>query len=207
MARKKSKERVFSAHEVAMICGVVNQTAINWIDKGHLEAFSTPGGQYRVYADVLAKFLQRQGMRLPEELKQALAEQMRIDRVLIIDHDKESSDHVCGYLVRRYPEYRVIQAFSGYEAGRAVLEHAPDLVILDMELPGVDGLKMCRQIRAEERLARPVIIAISRNGSGPPESAVLEAGADVLLTGPVSPESLPALIKELAETRATRRDQ
>ena len=94
MSPRKTKERVFSAHEVANICGVVNQTVINWIDKGHLAAFRTPGGQYRVYPDVLASFFKEQGMRLPEEVQKILAEQSRIDKVLIIDSDKRFVDAV-----------------------------------------------------------------------------------------------------------------
>ena len=50
------KNQNLSALEVANICGVVNQTAINWIKSGHLKAFITPGGQYRVYTDDLISF-------------------------------------------------------------------------------------------------------------------------------------------------------
>ena len=53
MSKDSRKTIVYSALEVANICGVVNQTAINWIRNGYLKAFSTPGGQYRVYQDDL----------------------------------------------------------------------------------------------------------------------------------------------------------
>ena len=56
MGKKEKKVRIFSALEVADICGVVNQTAINWIKNGFLKAFMTPGGQYRVYAEDLFTF-------------------------------------------------------------------------------------------------------------------------------------------------------
>ena len=48
MKESEGKSVVYSALEVANICGVVNQTAINWIRNKHLKAFSTPGGQFRV---------------------------------------------------------------------------------------------------------------------------------------------------------------
>ena len=51
MSKDINKTIVYSALEVANICGVVNQTAINWIRNGYLKAFSTPGGQYRIYLD------------------------------------------------------------------------------------------------------------------------------------------------------------
>lgn len=205
MAKSTRKERVFSAHEVANICGVVNQTAINWIDKGHLEAYTTPGGQYRVYADVLAKFLQKQGMRLPEELKQILAEQARIERVLIVDDDMELNDLVKQYLDKRYPEFQVNQAFDGFDAGQLVSEFKPDVVILDINLPGVDGLKLCKSIKANENLSRPIVVAISGTDSDELQQRSEEAGADAFLRKPLNLEGLPTLIEELAEARATRR--
>ena len=67
---KKSDEKsvVYSALEVARICGVVNQTSINWIKNGHLKAFKTPGGQFRVYPDDLVEFMKMRDMRIPEEV-------------------------------------------------------------------------------------------------------------------------------------------
>jgi len=189
VARTK-KERVFSAHEVANICGVVNQTAINWIDKGHLEAYSTPGGQYRVYADVLAKFLQKQGMRLPDELKQVLAEQSRIEEVLIVDDDSDFNELMRQFLVKRYPGFKVNQAFDGYDAGRQILVQKPDLIILDIKL-------------------RPIILAVSGESgeSGDAtESAAMEAGADAFLHKPIELDTLPVTIEQLAQSRATRRE-
>ena len=57
MNKDSNKTIVYSALEVANICGVVNQTAINWIRNGYLKAFSTPGGQYRIYLDDLVDFI------------------------------------------------------------------------------------------------------------------------------------------------------
>ena len=203
MARTKMKERVFSAHEVANICGVVNQTAINWIDKGHLEAFRTPGGQYRVYPDVLGKFLQHQGMRLPEELRKILEEQSKIEQVLIIDDDQQFSDSLRQFLLSHFSGFTVNQALDGFDAGRAVPMFKPDVVILNLALPGIDGLKLCRQIKEDENLTRPVIVGIGGNGIS--EEIALEAGVDALLHKPVAMETIPALIDQLAEKRATRR--
>ena len=89
MAKNEKKVRIFSALEVANICGVVNQTAINWIKNGYLKAFTTPGGQYRVYAEDLLNFLQERNMRVPEELMQIVQEEPGPEKLLIIDDEKE----------------------------------------------------------------------------------------------------------------------
>jgi CheY-like chemotaxis protein len=205
MARTNRKERVFSAHEVANICGVVNQTAINWIDKGYLEAYTTPGGQYRVYADVLAAFLQTRGMRMPDELRQILAEQAKIEQVLIVDDDVELNDMIKQYLDKRYPEFKINQAFDGFDAGKAINEHKPDLVFLDIHLPGVDGYKLCRYIKADENLSRPIVVSITGNDSEEVRAQAADAGSDGFLVKPIIFDDLPALIEQLAEERTRRR--
>ena len=206
MARTKKKERVFSAHEVANICGVVNQTTINWIDKGHLEAFRTPGGQYRVYPDVLARFLQKQNMRLPDELKEILAEQARIEQILIVDDDKEFNEMLRQVLNKLYPEAKVSQTFDGFDAGRAIPETQPDLVFLDINLPGVDGFRLCKHIKEDESLTRPLVVMITGETDPDMESRAGEVGADAFLVKPIDLEALPGLIGTLSETRATKRE-
>jgi PleD family two-component response regulator len=206
MAKAKKKKRVFSAHEVANFCDVVNQTAINWIRQGHLDAYTTPGGQYRVYADVLAKFMQSQGMRLPDEVREILAEQARIEEVLIVDDDQDLNDSIKQFLDKRYPEFKVNQAYDGYDAGRAITEYKPDVVLLDINLPGVDGFKLARNIKADENLSRPIVVAISGVSDPGTEAKAREAGADAFLAKPIDLESLPKLIEELAENRTTQRD-
>lgn len=206
MARTNKKERVFSAHEVANICGVVNQTTINWIDKGHLDAFRTPGGQYRVYPDVLARFLQKQNMRLPDELKQILAEQARIDQVLIVDDDRDFNDLVRKAIVAHYPDTKVNQAFDGFDAGRAVAELQPDLIVLDVTLPGVDGYRLCEHIKSDENLTRPIVVMVTGDPDPTVEARSMEAGADAFLRKPIDIDSLPELFGTLSEVRATRRD-
>ena len=71
MDKKIEKPVIYSALEVANICGVVNQTAINWINNGYLTAFKTPGGQYRVYPDDLVNFMSSRNMHIPMKLLNA----------------------------------------------------------------------------------------------------------------------------------------
>lgn len=206
MAKNKKKKRVFSAHEVANFCDVVNQTAINWIRQGHLEAYTTPGGQYRVYADVLAKFMQSQGMRLPDEVREILAEQAKIEHVLVVDDDTALNDLIKQFLDKRYPDFKVNQAYDGFDAGKAITEYHPDVVILDINLPGVDGFRLCRQIKADINLNRPIVITVSGMDDADTEQRARDAGADAFLRKPITLEDLPGLIEDLAQNRSTRHD-
>ena len=161
MAKNDKKVRIFSALEVANICGVVNQTAINWIKNGYLKAFTTPGGQYRVYSEDLVEFLHSRGMRLPDELQRILEEQLEVDTFLIVDDDRDLNNLVKQYLIRKYPEFSIHQAFDGFEAGRLLVEKKPGVVVLDIDLPGVNGHKLARSIKEGGGPGKPIIVAIS----------------------------------------------
>ncbi len=117
MSKKEKKVRIFSALEVADICGVVNQTAINWIKNGFLKAFMTPGGQYRVYAEDLLTFLTSRGMRIPEDLLENGESAADWRRILIVDDDENINTLLKRFLARRLPAFTIMQAFDGFEAG------------------------------------------------------------------------------------------
>lgn len=202
MAKTDKKIRIFSALEVANICGVVNQTAINWIKNGYLKAFTTPGGQYRVYSEDLVEFLHSRGMRMPEELQRLLAEQMTITAAAIIDDDRDLNDLLKQFISSRYPDISVHQAFDGFEAGRVVAEVKPGLVFLDIDLPGVDGHRLCQQIKQDNSLGNPIIVSIS--GLDDPETAkqIVEEGADAFVPKPLDFDRLGLTVDELISGRA-----
>lgn len=198
MAKTDKKVRIFSALEVANICGVVNQTAINWIKNGYLKAFTTPGGQYRVYAEDLVEFLQSRGMRMPEELQRILDEQQSLDTVVIVDDDQDLNNMVKQYLEKRYPSFTVHQAFDGFEAGRVIAEAKPGLILLDIDLPGVDGHKLCRAIKSDPSFNSPTIISISGLDDPAEREQILNDGADQFLAKPIDLEQLVGLIDPFA---------
>jgi excisionase family DNA binding protein len=204
MAKNEKKVRIFSALEVANICGVVNQTAINWIKNGYLRAFQTPGGQYRVYAEDLADFLNERNMRVPAELQKILDEQMSIELILIVDDDRESNTALRRGLEAINDGFTIFQAFDGFDAGRLTTEKKPQLILLDINLPGIDGFRLCKNFKEDESLNNPLVISIS--GMDNPELAqkIMEAGADSFFAKPIDITKLAAKIEELARTRRHR---
>ena len=196
MAKRAKRVRIFSALEVANICGVVNQTAINWIKNGHLKAFTTPGGQYRIYAEDLVEFLSSRGMRIPDEIRELVAS--KVKNVLIVDDDEDLNNMLREVLVRRLEGFDVLQAFDGFEAGKLISDCKPAVVILDINLPGIDGHKLCGRIKADPSLTNPKIVAIS----GLPDTEhqrelILSEGADVFVEKPLNLDSLVETIQKL----------
>ncbi len=201
MAKTDKKIRIFSALEVANICGVVNQTAINWIKNGYLKAFTTPGGQYRVYSEDLVEFLHSRGMRMPEELQRILDEQMEVDSILIVDDDQDLNNMMYQYLQQRYPDYSLFQAFDGFEAGKMIAEQKPSIILLDIDLPGVDGHKLCRSIKADTTLTAPIVISVSGLDDPAEREQIIKDGADEFLPKPVDLDALPETIERLVAKR------
>jgi len=196
MARNGKKVRIFSALEVANICGVVNQTAINWIKNGHLKAFTTPGGQYRIYAEELRKFLSTRGMRIPEEL-QRLTQGSLSQRVLIVDDNKELNDMLKELLGQKIAEFDILQAFDGFEAGRLIASERPAIIILDIALPGLDGHKLCKTIKEDPDLDNPIVIAISGLGDSKEGEMILGEGADLFFPKPIDFDKFVGELKRL----------
>ncbi len=202
MAKTDKKIRIFSALEVANICGVVNQTAINWIKNGYLKAFTTPGGQYRVYSEDLVDFLSSRGMRMPEELIKLMEQRKEITSIAVIDDDKEFNDLLFQFLTKKYKDYTILQASDGFEAGKLIAEEKPGLLFLDIDLPGVDGYKLCENIKQDSSLGNPIVIAITALDDAEVEEKILEKGADVFLKKPLKLEKLPTVISEQVSSRA-----
>lgn len=198
MAKKEKKIKIFSALEVADICGVVNQTAINWIKNGFLKAFTTPGGQYRVYSEDLYAFLSGRGMRIPAILTERSGEDPEWEKILIVDDDDNINNLLKRFLVKKMPDYSILQAFDGYEAGRMVAEGRPGVILLDINLPGLDGHKLCRKIKQDLALGNPVVIAITGLTDDGQEQTILKEGADAFFPKPLDFEKLRTTIIELS---------
>lgn len=198
MPKATEKVRIFSALEVANLCGVVNQTAINWIRNGHLKAFTTPGGQYRVYAEDLRAFLEGRGMRIPAELSGTARFDVDWNTLVIIDDDRELNELLRRYFEKRFPSFTIAQAFDGFEAGRLLTERKPGFVILDVDLPGVTGHSLCKRIKTEPSFGKPYVVAITGLDRPEEKSAILEDGADAFFPKPLDFDEVAASLLDFA---------
>jgi len=201
MTKRVKKVRIFSALEVANICGVVNQTAINWIKNNHLKAFTTPGGQYRIYSEDLISFLESRGMRVPDELSLIVSGSNNKKKVIIIDDDKDLNEMMKLFFLRKLENFDIIQAFDGFEAGKLLISEKPDIIILDIDLPGVNGHLLCSKIKEDKDLNNPVVISISGLDDTLEEEKILSEGADAFFTKPLDFEKLISAIENLISIR------
>jgi DNA-binding response OmpR family regulator len=102
-------------------------------------------------------------------------------------------------------DVRVVEASDGAEALILARRIKPDLVLLDVQMPRLDGFEVCRQLRREPAFARTPIIMLTAAGQQADRTRGLGAGADEYLTKPFSPLALLALVEALLpETRSWR---
>ena len=115
---------------------------------------------------------------------------MTAKRVLVVDDDVKTVELVKLYLNR--DGYRVLTAYDGVEALRQAREGHPDLIVLDIMLPGIDGLEVCRTLRNESEV--PIIMLTART-TDQDKLTGLGLGADDYMTKPFSPRELAARVR------------
>ena len=115
---------------------------------------------------------------------------MAAKRVLVVDDDVKTVELVKLYLKR--DGYKVLTAYDGVEALRLAREGHPDLIVLDLMLPGIDGLEVCRTIRAESDVP---IIMLTAKTTDQDKLTGLGLGADDYVTKPFSPRELAARVR------------
>ena len=125
-----------------------------------------------------------------------------MSRILIIDDEPDVRD-IIGYNLSK-EGYDVDTADDGLTGLRKVSEFKPDLIILDMMMPGMDGVEVCHNIRNESKYNHIVICFLSARNEDYSQVAGLESGADDYLAKPVSPRVLVSKVKSLLRRKQER---
>jgi excisionase family DNA binding protein len=193
-AEKLSRKKVFTTFEVAEICDVTPVTIQNWIDKGWLRAYRTPGGHRRVRKEALLAFLESRNIPHP------FPERRGVPTVLIVNGDQSLADSLREALLSGEPGYEIQVARDGFRAGVLYSTSHPDVVILDLNHSSVDGYEVCRQIKQSEAGGETVVLAFD-GGDGEGRRRILDMGAAHCLPKPVDAVSLRNLVKEAVLNR------
>jgi two-component system, OmpR family, alkaline phosphatase synthesis response regulator PhoP len=126
-------------------------------------------------------------------------------KILIVEDEKEILDLVKLYLEKE--GYRTRTAVTGLEGLKQVKSEQPDLVILDLMLPEMDGLEVCKRLRADAHTAMIPIIMLTAKAGETDTIIGLELGADDYVTKPFSPKALLARVKALFRRLERQHDE
>jgi len=121
------------------------------------------------------------------------------ERILIVEDEEDILELIRYNLTRE--GYRVSAATSGEDGLRAAMRDKPDLVVLDIMLPGIDGIEVCRRLKADPQTRYIPVVMVTAKGDESDVVTGLELGADDYLTKPFSPKVLIARLRAVIRRR------
>ena len=148
-----AKRKYLATSDVARICQVTAVTVGNWIRSGKLPASRVPGGNYRIGPESLVDFLKQAGIAPPPSLTQTQP------RALIIEHDPDVVSRISDVLTDSNRSWSIDTAADCFTAGTKVIQNEPDLIILDILMPGIDP-DVCKQVKKTSAWKRAWVIAL-----------------------------------------------
>ncbi len=183
----------YTIPEAAKICSVGRTTMWRWVKAGHLKASVTLGGQHRIRkADLESVLTEKGGYSLlaseiapkPEFSGRSLSPK----KILIVDDDPDIRKIMTRFLSAK--DYEVAVASDGFEAGTKVMDFNPDLLVLDLIMPGIDGFEVCKRIKKNPRTSHIKVLAITGYDTEENRDRIMEAGVDGYLAKPIERDRL-----------------
>lgn len=183
---------VFTTGEAAKICKVSQQTIIRCFDSGQLKGFRVPGSRFRrIPRELLYTFMRENG--IPTD---ALDSGKR--KVLVVDDDEDLVELICDALDRD-GRFDIRNVNNGFGAGMLIKEFRPDLIVLDVMLPDINGKEVCQLVRGDKSMDNVRIICISGMVETNKIQELSDAGSNEFLKKPFDIDVLVAHICQLLE--------
>ena len=185
-----------TTHQISRYLHVNFTTVISWCDQGRIKSYKTPGGHRRVRPEDLLEFLKAAGMPVPQVFEDRVQGPIK---VLIVDDEENIRKVVRRSLLKALPGAQIHQTQDGFEAGKLAMDVLPDLIILDLMIPHVDGFKVCASIKNDPRLKDIRVLAITGQDTQENRQRILKEGADDYLPKPFGGKELMEKVGRLLD--------
>jgi len=179
----------YTTHQISKLCDVYPTTVINWVNEGLLTAYTTPGGHRRIKKEDLLKLMKKNNMPIPEELTKGGK-----NRVLVVDDDPKILKMIKTILSAE-GALEVATANSGFQAGLLISQWLPDIILLDILMPDMDGFEVCRQLRSDDKTKDIPVIALTVLKDPKDVRKMRSAGITDYLSKPFKSEELIKAVK------------
>ena len=183
-------KEIFTVPQAAKYCAIGRVTLWKYVKSGELKASLTPGGHYRILKKELEAFARKKGM-----YPLASYHPPNKNKILIVDDDDQIRRLFTEIL--RIHKYETDTASDGFEAGVKIVEFKPDVIILDLFMPGMDGFEVCRRLKEDPGKADIKILIFTGRDSEENKERIMALGADDYLVKPVSNDIFLSHVKDL----------
>ena len=182
-------DQLLTSSEVGELLQVNPSSVKKWVDDGLLLAFRTPGGHRRIRAADLVSFLVRHEMPIPVDLQDAAKK-----RLLIVDDETDQLKALSRSFKRFADRVEVTTTSNGIDALVLVGSFHPHAVLLDVYMPGIDGLEVCRRLKKNPATKDVQVYVVSGAFTSALEQKALEAGAVKCLPKPIDAKQVLSLM-------------
>jgi excisionase family DNA binding protein len=183
-----TSQKIMSVTEVSKICGVTRATIWRWIKAGQLKAATTAGGHHRILPSDLQSFMEKK--KMPVRFRGRNKK-----RILIVDDDDSIRKFFSRILDRE--DMELAYAADGFDAGLKTVQFEPDLVILDLFMPEMNGFAVCQKIKENNDTANIKIIAISGYDTKENVERIFQCGANDFCPKPLNKQTIIKAIDNL----------
>lgn len=182
-------EHLLTSTQVGVLLQVNPSSVKKWVNDGHIVAFRTPGGHRRIRASDLVAFLDQHRIPIPKPLAGAARR-----RMIVVDDDPAQLRGM-GRAFRRWADkIDITYVDNGIDALIEVGAVRPHALVIDVYMPGLDGLEVCRRLRANPATRELILIVTSGRLTAELEQAARATGVRRVLRKPVD---VTAIVEEL----------
>lgn len=184
---------VFTTGEVAELCKLSLHTIIRCFDGDRLQGYRVPGSRFRrIPRESLLKFMEENNIPIPEELRAPSK-----TRVLIVDDDEPLLEMLHEYF-SEVEEFELEVARTGFDAGAKTLSFMPDVILLDIMLPDINGKDVLRSIKSNAKTSRIRVVAVSGMIEQEKIKELYDCGIELYVPKPFDLSELVQTVKRIA---------
>jgi len=186
-SKVKSKQKWLTPADVAAQFHVSPITVRNWANSGKLKTTITPGGHRRFSAQSVDEFAMARDIKF-------IGKTQEKPTILIVDDDSEVAELLAALIGLHTQNARYLFAVDGFEAGFLTNNHKPDIIFMDIHMPGMSGCTACKLIKQNSATKHIPVIGITGYASSAERDKMMGAGALCILRKPFDLKQLyPAI--------------
>ncbi|MBL4889030.1 MAG: response regulator [Candidatus Lindowbacteria bacterium] len=174
-----SEDKAVGTVYAAKLLGVGKTTVQRWIDSNVIPSHRTMGGHRRVFISDVYSIANKMNLTVNRLVPKATPS------LLIVDDEEPILENLSLFCRNACPNTMVLTANSGFQAGVLTNRFKPQLVMIDIRMPGMSGIEVCRSIKSEPETAQARIIGITAYRDTPEIQEIYDAGASGILYKPI----------------------